>query len=116
MNDYPLIRELGLRIIYSPDMTEYVKAIELERVLSEGVKVYAHYETDKPRYWGPSENGQFDDTHTGLVVGIKPIPTPKTVEVNKLTLEKRFWELCEDNGPRTAFEILVKELFGEVSK
>lgn len=45
----------------------------IHRLLGEGVDVWAHFETDKPKYWGPHENNNFNDTHTGIVIGIRQI-------------------------------------------
>lgn len=42
--------------------------------------VYGHREENKPHYWGPRENGQFDDTHTALVIKIEPIQKEETAE------------------------------------
>ena len=119
-NKYPRIEGLGLAYHQWPSREiqgHWVLADDLERILSEGVKVHAHYKTDKPRYWGPSENGQFDDTHTGLVIGIKPIPHPKTVEVTEAMIDEMLEEWINGSLNEPRFSIWLKQkLFGEVSK
>jgi len=50
-----------------------VTAEELEEILQSAQVVYGHVKKGTPNWWGPRENGQFDDTHTALIIGITPI-------------------------------------------
>ncbi len=50
------------------------KGDDIHKLLGEGVEVWSHINgTHKPAYWGPLENGQFNDTHCGLTIGIRPL-------------------------------------------
>lgn len=60
--------------LWEPRVRQEDVAQHFNRILAErGVRVYANSSSDKPAYWGPRENGQFNDTHVGYVVAIEPI-------------------------------------------
>ncbi len=48
-----------------------------EAWLSEQTIVYGYVKTGEPNWWGPVENGQFNDTHTAKLIDIQPINKPK---------------------------------------
>lgn len=88
-----------------------------ERLFAEGVKVWTHVKVGKPAYWGPRENGQFDDTHTGIVVNIQSIVREeKKVEITREDIA-RAWDIhCKNCMPfassakSISFMWLCKEL------
>jgi hypothetical protein len=54
---------------------------EANRILAErGVRVWGFVKEGTPSYWGPHENGKFDDTHTALLIDIRPLEKPDTAE------------------------------------
>lgn len=52
-------------------------------------KKCSHSDSKKPSYWGPKENGQFSDTHKGLLINIKPLK-PKEVTITRDDLKTAF--------------------------
>ena len=73
MSNFPLVENLGLTVYAQTDIGSVVYAEDLERILGYAQRVYGHFKQGKPNWWGPTENGQFDDTHTAFIVGITPI-------------------------------------------
>lgn len=81
MTEFPNIKRLGLdsKLVYSTIEGEgvsiinnqFIQAEDLENYLAKAPVVYTHSKAEKPAYWGPREQGQFDDTHTALLVGIE---------------------------------------------
>lgn len=69
MSKFPMIEKIGLSV-FGMDV---IKAEDLESILQSAQVVYGHVKQDMPHWWGPRENGQFDDTHTALVIGITPL-------------------------------------------
>lgn len=65
-----------------------VSAEELEDYLQSAQVVYGHVKQGKPNYWGPKENGRFDDTHTALIVGITPLKKKTKAEAALEFVEK----------------------------
>jgi len=66
----------GTYIPISPFEAADAANAKLER---EGTPVWSHWKGDKPRYWGPLENGIFQDTHKALLINIEPIKPDKTI-------------------------------------
>jgi hypothetical protein len=78
---YPLIKELGLDLDvfanYQNCENWYVRAADLERVLSQGVYMSMPPRKDTDGLWAAHETviGEtlIGHTHTGLLIGVKPI-------------------------------------------
>ncbi len=67
-------KELCLQPVHMPSGSTYYHEATIFKLLGEGVEVWSHINgTHKPAYWGPRENGQFNDTHCGLTIGIRPL-------------------------------------------
>lgn len=76
MSKFKNIEKLGLDLLYAYQCDKkatVIHAEDLENLLQSAQEVYGHVKQGKPNYWGPKENGQFDDTHTALIIGITPI-------------------------------------------
>ena len=72
---YPLIEkwlELEPQVTSSSNRKS-IWADDLERCLEKGVQVYGHVKEGSPNWWGPYEHNRFDDTHTALLIGQRPI-------------------------------------------
>lgn len=46
---------------------------ELQMLIESWPVVYTHSKAEKPGYWGPIEQGQFDDTHKARLAFIEEI-------------------------------------------
>jgi len=99
VSEFKNIESLGLRIkskmvmqknfdtVYDQETLLYIDPADLEKLLSEGVRVYGHKEH---RYWddhSPSDCSELlpgtcyrNKDFTGLLIGIKPIEKPDTAE------------------------------------
>ena len=110
VDKYQKIKDLGLQVFTKPYHTEnqLVSADDLLELLDAGVEVYTHSDSKKPSYWGPKENGQFNDTHTGLIINIKELK-PKQVTITRDEL----YEALKSVGGFDAswnYETLAKKL------
>lgn len=89
-NDFPLISELGLKVhadtlgvlpthpmgalYFERKLATNVRASDLEKLLAEGVMVCAHRgPSNLEGVWIARPYEDVDSTHTGLLIGIKPI-------------------------------------------
>lgn len=73
MTDYPLIKELRLEIkTFNIYPGRYVDADYLEKLLASAPRVYGP-SSSKPDYANWNIKSGICDTHTALLIGIKPI-------------------------------------------
>lgn len=94
MKQYPLIEGLKLEIIKAHKITDcalpedgIILASDLEKLLSEGVKVKGNKmkKDNFPDNW--AFDSKFEDdttTHTALLINLKPIEKPKPVSKEEL--------------------------------
>lgn len=92
MSNFKNIEKLGLKVETCRnafgDKDFVITAISLEALLQSAQVVYGHVKQGKPNYWGPRENGQFDDTHTALVICITPLKKKTKAEAALELLER----------------------------
>ena len=91
MSRFKNIEKLVIDLLYAyqcDKKSTVINAEDLERILQSAQVVYGHVKQGKPNYWGPRENGQFDDTHTALIVGITPIKKKTKAEAALESLGK----------------------------
>lgn len=67
---YPLIKELGLEVI-SRGIDHVVMVQDLERLLSQGVRVHGCDTANDENLWTTTNSN--GETHTGLLIGVKPL-------------------------------------------
>jgi hypothetical protein len=107
MKKYPLIESLDLEVKHAPiSRLNFVDADQLENILSEGVKVYG--DESESAVWDKF-NGEFD-THTALLINIKPTEKP----VTKKEIIEKLEDLLTLNQPVGKFredtERLIKRI------
>lgn len=85
MSDFPRIKELGLEVTEThiswsggtpkPDVVYNIRAADLERLLSQGVRVYVKYYESPKIIVARGDNGFVGEqaTHTAFLIGTKPI-------------------------------------------
>ena len=91
---------------------KYVRAEDIERVLAEAVTVYGHVKEGKPNWWGPRENGQFNDTHTALLINVRPIKPKDSAE----QVLKEWVQYCEGSAKPGTYDNLLyraRKVLGE---
>jgi len=128
--DYPLCKSLGLEVFdkfHSAGTSYYVRASDVERLLSKGVRVFAYKQNpwDEPfakkeqRIWAARQdsypNSEALDPSTALLIDIKPIVRERRRELSEAELRKTINSVlldgvlmrveCEDE--------IIKRLFGE---
>lgn len=86
-NRYPLCHSLGLKAEYHAGKAHnWIMASDLEAILQKSTLVYG---IDIPMaHW--STNHQVNDTHTALLIGIKPNKEKTLAEKISETIEKYF--------------------------
>lgn len=93
MKQYPLIEELGLNIkkaqcMASGRIFDVIEPQDLEKLLSEGVKVYCTKQASKDTdYIAQSWEYSYSETpatHTALLINIKPTAKAKPVSKKEL--------------------------------
>lgn len=120
--DFPLIRELGLKINgdYHPEnKSRTVYCEDLERVLEQGVRLYRYKSgNDDPRRadWSPQIDEDFGGvkkySHQGLLIGIKPLKS-ETAE----DLLREFVKIRTDNIPTVVrLDVLLERALALLEK
>lgn len=72
---------------------------KIQKLIDESPVVYGYVKSNgKPNYWGPRENGQFDDTHIGRVLFIEPIEKLPCVHKPALVTRDDFVNFCKFCG------------------
>ncbi len=83
-------KEFGLKTHPDPEPSYY--ADDIHKLLGESYDVYAQTHFGKPKYWGPLEPSQYEDTHKGYVLGVRQIDQSSREE-EMVELLKKFVDL-----------------------
>lgn len=116
---FPLCSALGLKINFMVGTMPWpwVSAESLERVLSKGMRVCGVVDDAEPRIkYSFTDYATKDDTHTALLIDIKPIAKP---ERRRELSESQVREACRDYANRVThqtFEDVINRLFGDTNK
>ncbi len=105
MNDYPLIKKLGLEAVnaeFFNGNTNVVNAYELENLLQNSTVVYGYKEESGDQWFATDRFSS--DTHKALLIAIEPIEEKK-VMVARADLEKAY-----KSAGNLSFFAIAKEL------
>lgn len=106
--NYPLIKKfLPELCVFSGGTVDYVSAEDLEAELAKGVEVYGETLDDENVIAGITKEKITSDTHSGLLIGYKPIESRKPVTVkNLLEILKK----VEHNDPSGDIDELISRI------
>lgn len=97
---------------YQNEWLEKMAELANAKLEREGKVVYTHSTFEKPGYWGPIEQGSFDDTHKALLINIEPIEKCKHINISPRVIIddfKNFFNKYKDEPGYKMFETIPTE-------